>query len=61
MATLRAGTLWPLAAFINYAYVPVPLRVLFINLVGISWSTFLSLSVARATPRALKHKLKGST
>jgi len=33
--------LWPLAAFVNYTYVPLKLRVLFVNVVAFCWSTFL--------------------
>jgi Mpv17 / PMP22 family len=29
--------LWPLAAFINYTYVPLKLRVLFVNVVAFCW------------------------
>jgi peroxisomal membrane protein 2 len=33
--------LWPLASLINYRYVPLQFRVLFVNLVSLGWSTFL--------------------
>ena len=29
--------LWPLAAFVNYTYVPLKLRVLFVNVVAFCW------------------------
>jgi len=45
--------LWPLAAIVNYKYVPVPYRALFANIVALFWSTFLSLK-ARAGPPLLK-------
>lgn len=38
---LNAWRLWPLASLINFKFVPIKLRVLFINLVALVWSTFL--------------------
>ncbi|KAK9909772.1 hypothetical protein WJX75_007242 [Coccomyxa subellipsoidea] len=35
--------LWPLASFINYRFVPLRLRVLFVNVVAFFWSTFMIL------------------
>lgn len=33
--------LWPLASLVNYRFVPLKLRVLFVNIVALFWSTFL--------------------
>lgn len=45
--------LWPLAALINYRFVPLKFRVLFINMVALFWSTFLLLSSKAATAGAV--------
>lgn len=34
---LNGWKVWPLAALINYRYVPLKLRVLFVNLVAFCW------------------------
>lgn len=39
--------LWPAAHIINFKYVPSNQRVLYINLVTIFWTTYLSLSAAQ--------------
>ncbi|CAL5219508.1 g1351 [Coccomyxa viridis] len=36
--------LWPLASWITYQYIPLRLRVLFVNVVAFFWSTFLNYS-----------------
>ena len=38
---LNGWKVWPLAALINYRYVPVPFRAAFANLVALGWSMFL--------------------
>jgi len=38
-------TIWPLAAVINYSFVPVDLRVLFVSAMSVIWSAYLSGSV----------------
>lgn len=40
---LNGWKLWPIAALINYQFVPLKFRVLFINVVALVWSTFLLL------------------
>ncbi|KAG2446540.1 hypothetical protein HYH02_008527 [Chlamydomonas schloesseri] len=45
---LYGWRLWPLAALINYRFVPLQFRVLFINLVALCWTTFLLLRAKRA-------------
>ncbi|BDA42748.1 Peroxisomal membrane protein PMP22 [Coccomyxa sp. Obi] len=42
--------LWPLASLINYAYVPLRLRVLFVNVVAFFWSTFMILRSRTSMP-----------
>eukprot|EP00897_Mesotaenium_endlicherianum_P002764 jgi/Mesen1/2515/ME000016S01862 len=51
---LNGWKVWPLAALINYRYVPIQFRVLFVNIVGIFWSTFLILRARTAAPRLIK-------
>lgn len=41
---LNGWKLWPAAAMLNYRYVPLNLRVLFLNVVALGWSTFLNAS-----------------
>ena len=38
---LNGWKVWPLAALINYRYLPVPFRAPFANLVALGWSMFL--------------------
>ncbi|GIL73673.1 hypothetical protein Vretifemale_3805, partial [Volvox reticuliferus] len=45
---LNGWRLWPLAALINYRFVPLQFRVLFINVVAFIWTTFLLLRSKRA-------------
>ncbi|EFJ42510.1 hypothetical protein VOLCADRAFT_107206 [Volvox carteri f. nagariensis] len=45
---LNGWRLWPLAALINYRFVPLQFRVLFINVVAFIWTTFLLLKAKRA-------------
>lgn len=40
---LNGWKVWPLAALINYKYVGIQYRVLFVNIVALFWSTFLIL------------------
>eukprot|EP00898_Chlorokybus_atmophyticus_P003595 jgi/Chlat1/4236/Chrsp27S04313 len=42
--------LWPIVAFINYKFMPLELRVLFINVVAIFWSTFMIMRSKSAVP-----------
>ncbi|CAN0107110.1 unnamed protein product, partial [Ectocarpus sp. 13 AM-2016] len=37
--------LWPMANMINFLFVPVKLRVLFMNFVGLGWNIYLSAAV----------------
>lgn len=46
--------LWPLAALINYKFVPVQFRVLFINVVALLWTTFLILRSKHMGPQPSK-------
>jgi pimeloyl-ACP methyl ester carboxylesterase len=46
---LFAGaTIWPPAQVINFFFVPLPYRVLFMNMVGFGWSTYTSLVASQA-------------
>ncbi|TDH72465.1 hypothetical protein CCR75_006097 [Bremia lactucae] len=41
--TLKANyTLWPIANIINYGYIPLQYRILYINCVSLIWTTVLS-------------------
>lgn len=40
--------LWPLAQTVNFLFVPIPFRVLWINIVCMFWSSYLSFVNARA-------------
>jgi hypothetical protein len=44
---LTNASIWPLAQYINFKYVPLKLRVLYINLVGVVWITILSLLISK--------------
>ncbi len=39
--------LWPAANFVNYAFVPSDLRVLYVNTVFLGWCVILSLLLNR--------------
>ncbi|POM72775.1 Hypothetical protein PHPALM_10459 [Phytophthora palmivora] len=55
--TLKANyMIWPLANMINYSYVPLQYRILFINCVNLVWTTVLSTISSR--PAVLKEKVK---
>uniref|UniRef100_A0A7S0N794 Peroxisomal membrane protein MPV17 n=1 Tax=Chlamydomonas leiostraca TaxID=1034604 RepID=A0A7S0N794_9CHLO len=41
LVQLNGWKVWPLAALINYRFVPLQFRVLFINCVALCWSIFL--------------------
>ncbi|GBG61840.1 hypothetical protein CBR_g23796 [Chara braunii] len=41
---VAAWKIWPLAALINHKFVPIQLRVLFMNLVALFWSSPLTLN-----------------
>lgn len=51
LVQLNGWKLWPLAALINYKFVPLQFRVLFVNVVALCWSIFL-LVKARSTIKA---------
>ncbi|PNH04085.1 Peroxisomal membrane protein PMP22 [Tetrabaena socialis] len=44
---LYGWRLWPLAALINYRFVPLQFRVLFINFVALMWTIFMLLRAKR--------------
>lgn len=39
--------IWPIAQFINFAVVPSPMRILFINLVGFFWGIFMQVMAGK--------------
>ena len=51
---LNGWKLWPLAALINYRFVPLKFRVLFVNLVALCWSTFLLLRSRASAASTIK-------
>lgn len=53
LVQLNGWKVWPLAALINYRFVPLQFRVLFVNLVALGWSTFLLLR-SRASTHMVK-------
>ncbi len=42
---LDCWKLWPVANMISFTFVPVQLRVLFMNFVGLGWNMYLSAAV----------------
>lgn len=42
---LTCWKVWPVANLINFAFVPPPLRVLFMNIVGLGWNIYLAGAV----------------
>jgi len=52
--TVVAGTLvWMPANVVNFVLVPAPLRVFYVNLVGVGWNSYLSLvATAKQQPAA---------
>ncbi|KAL4108584.1 hypothetical protein PRIC1_000298 [Phytophthora ramorum] len=53
--TLKANyTIWPLANIVNYGYVPLQYRILFINCVNLVWTTVLSSISSRPAATALE-------
>ena len=41
---LVSYTLWPIAHVVNFRFIPGPLRLLYINIVTVFWTTYLSWS-----------------
>lgn len=45
VSTLLASyTLWPAVNILTFKYVPCDLRILFANIIGLFWGTYISLS-----------------
>jgi hypothetical protein len=44
---MAGAVIWPPAQMVNFFFVPLPYRVLFINLVGFGWSTYTSLVASK--------------
>lgn len=45
---LAGAAVWPPAQMVNFFFVPLAYRVLFINMVGFGWSTYTSLIASQA-------------
>jgi hypothetical protein len=45
------GKVWPVLDWINFSYVPEPLRVLFCSLVTLFWNIYLAGTIAGAAAR----------
>lgn len=39
--------IWPLASVVNFAFVPVEKRIVFLSAVGLGWGIYMSLMAAR--------------
>ena len=39
--------IWPLASIVNFAFIPVEKRIVFLSAVGLVWGVFLSLTAAK--------------
>ena len=57
-AQMNAWRVFPIAAFISYAVIPVDGRPVFMNLVALSWTTFIiaTTSLSRRTRRSGKER-----
>ncbi|KAJ3311314.1 hypothetical protein HDV04_004122 [Boothiomyces sp. JEL0838] len=42
---------WPIANVVNFRFVPIQHRMIYINLVGIGWNTYLSYAVHHSIPK----------
>lgn len=52
LRVIIAGALvWPPAQMVNFLVVPLPYRVLFINVIGLGWSTYTSFVASRGYDR----------
>lgn len=52
LPTLMANwTLWPFAQVVNFIFVPPEFQVLFVNVIGLGWNTYLSLAASAALER----------
>jgi hypothetical protein len=55
MAALQASwTFWPAANVVNFSVVPVPLRVLYNNVLSVGWNAFLSRLNAERLERVVR-------
>eukprot|EP01025_Chloroclados_australasicus_P008324 TRINITY_DN12918_c0_g1_i1.p2 TRINITY_DN12918_c0_g1~~TRINITY_DN12918_c0_g1_i1.p2 ORF type:complete len:189 (+),score=10.60 TRINITY_DN12918_c0_g1_i1:70-567(+) len=52
---MNGWKLWPAAAMFNYRFVPLNVRVLFLNLVALGWTTFLSVTASSQGPPPTLH------
>jgi hypothetical protein len=49
---LASWAVWPIAHVINFLYVPSDLRILYINVLSILWTTYLSSMAAKGGKKA---------
>jgi protein Mpv17 len=47
---IRAWTFWPAANFVSFAFVPLALRLPYLNMGAMAWSTYLSLQGYKKQP-----------
>ncbi|XP_037930566.1 mpv17-like protein [Teleopsis dalmanni] len=50
-------TIWPAAQMINFAFVPMHLQVVFVQLVAIGWNCYISLVVNKNAAKATKEAI----
>ncbi|KAI3430384.1 hypothetical protein D9Q98_004979 [Chlorella vulgaris] len=53
----RGWRVWPVVSFVNQEFVPLKLRVLWMNVAALGWATFLILQGKTAGAPALQRKL----
>ena len=56
----RGWRVWPLASYLNQEFVPLKLRVLWLNVVALGWTTFLITQGRTLGAPALRRKLGGA-
>lgn len=57
MVQSRGWRVWPVASWVNQEFVPLKLRVLWLNLVALGWTTFLIMQGKTASSLAMRPKL----
>ena len=60
-AQLKGWRVWPAAALVSYAAVPVSYRPVFMNLVALSWSTFLIATSTSSSATTATHATRTKT
>ena len=44
---IYGSTIWPVANIVNFAYVPLHRRLLYLNMIGVGWNAFLSFQACK--------------